>query len=444
VALMPSIEQTLLMLQSGATTPTLLVEAALAAEERQRDLNSMAYLAADSALAAAKTALAGPLAGIPITIKDLFAVTDMPMRAGTRAKLPDIGTEGTAVRRLRQAGAIILGKSNMHEVALGITGENPVTGDVKNPLDPARQAGGSSSGAAAGVAAGMALAGLGSDTGGSVRIPAAHCGLVGFKPSHGRVPLDGALALSPTCDHAGPITHSVSDAALLFAVLADAPGDIENELPAAQSLRFGVPWRFLEERLGTECRQLFELMLKRLKQQGATIVDLDPQQLELAIGAYTPLVRAEAAFVHRETLRQQPESFSVGIREPLLSGLQVSASAYLLALEQRRQVQAGLVAAFAQVDALLLPTTPVVAPLRGQDQVLLESGPCSLRAAIIEMTCPFSLAGVPTLSLPFARSSAPETTNLPYSLQVVGNNGQDLAVLALGQWLTQQLVVQDV
>ena len=200
-------------LRAGTTTSRELVERALARADARAELNVVAHLDRDGALELARTRdsqlaagdVVGPLHGLPITVKDLFVVDGFPLRAGTRAPLPDLGGQGTAVTRLRDAGAIVVATVNLHEVAYGITGENQWTGHVANPVDPLRQAGGSSSGSAAAVAAGIGLASLGTDTGGSIRVPASHCGVVGFKPTTGRVPLDGALPLSLTCDHAAPL-----------------------------------------------------------------------------------------------------------------------------------------------------------------------------------------------------------------------------------------------
>ncbi|MEO7410650.1 MAG: amidase [Sphingomicrobium sp.] len=195
---------------AGQVTADALVRQALDKMTAHASLNAIAEAGADQALATAREldkqqaagVPGGPLHGIPITVKDLFQVTGFDTRAGTRAQLPALGTSA-AVARLQGAGAIIVAKANMHEIALGLTGENACTGDVRNPHDPERQSGGSSSGSAVAVAAGMGLASLGTDTGGSLRVPAALCGITAFKPTHGLVPLDGALPLSPTCGRAG-------------------------------------------------------------------------------------------------------------------------------------------------------------------------------------------------------------------------------------------------
>jgi aspartyl-tRNA(Asn)/glutamyl-tRNA(Gln) amidotransferase subunit A len=422
-----------------------LVNRSLEIAEAKADLNVFAHL---DATGARETALAldlevqagrfrGPLHGVPITIKDLYNVAGMPTRAGTRATLPEAfqnpSRDALAVRRLRSAGAVILGKVNMHEIALGITGENVWTGDVKNPLDPSRQAGGSSSGSAAAVAAGIGFASLGSDTGGSIRIPASFCGCVGFKPSFGLVPLEGALHLSMTCDHAGPLSRTVGDAHLMTEVLSAQTLPIQT-LSTVRGLKFGVPRSWLEGRLGLEVRAKFEAMLERLRLAGASVIDLEPRHLELVNASYSPLVRAEAAFVHRQALNSEPQGFSDVIRAPLELGVKISAIEYLQALEDRRSVIAGLEEVLGDCDALLVPAAPLPASLRGTTTVVLESGSQSHRNAYIELTAPFSLAGLPTLSLPFMLEAG-----MPVGLQVVGAYKADARVLELGVWLEDWL-----
>jgi aspartyl-tRNA(Asn)/glutamyl-tRNA(Gln) amidotransferase subunit A len=420
-----------------------LVDQALELAEAKSDLNVFAHLDASGAREAASKLdleakagrFRGPLHGLPITIKDLFNVAGMPTRAGTRALLPAAFQNPTqdalAVSRLRAAGAIILGKVNMHEIALGITGENSWTGDVKNPRDSSRQAGGSSSGSAASVAAGIGFASLGSDTGGSIRIPASFCGCVGFKPSFGLVPLEGALHLSMTCDHVGPLTRTVADAHAMFEVLRGQKLSAQSlplqKLETVNGLKFGVPRSWLEGRLGIQVRAEFEALLERLRAAGAIVIDVQPQNLELVNAAYSPLVRAEAAFVHRNALKTAPQGFSAVVRAPLELGLSIGAGEYLEALEFRRAVIAGLEAVLSECDALLLPAAPLPASKRGTTTVRLESGPQTHRNAYIELTAPFSLAGLPTLSLPFMLEDG-----LPVGLQVVGATGADARVLELG------------
>jgi aspartyl-tRNA(Asn)/glutamyl-tRNA(Gln) amidotransferase subunit A len=247
-----------------------LIEQAQAHAREAESLNPLAFADWEGALqqaamldAEAKSGrLRGPLHGIPISIKDLFNVDGMPSRGGTRAPLPEMGTrEASLVTRLRDAGAVIFAKTNMHEIALGATGENLWTGDVKNPIDPARQAGGSSSGAAVCAARGIGLGAIGSDTGGSVRIPAAFCGVAGYKPTRDAIPLDGGLYLSWTCDHAGPLARSVADCALLFEVMAQRSVQHGS---VARKPRLAVPRAWLQGRLEAGVREVFERIVSGL------------------------------------------------------------------------------------------------------------------------------------------------------------------------------------
>lgn len=424
------------------TAEALLLQA-LEQARSHASLNAMAMLDTDGALCFARArdeelargSSPGPLHGIPVTIKDLFAVSGLETRAGTRASLPPLG-RSTAVDRLVKAGAVIIGKANMHEVALGLTGENEWTGDVCNPHDPERQAGGSSSGSGVAVAVGIGLASLGTDTGGSIRVPAALCGVVGFKPTHGLVPLDGALPLSPTCDHGGPLARSVEDARLLTEVLA------ARTLPAAriEAPRFGIPAAYLDGRLTSAMRVSFDEMLRRLEHAGARVVELTVPDLDLTAEAYTPLVRAEAAHVHRAALSDAPDGFAAPVRRALEMGAAMSARQYLEARDRRRSVMAGLRRTFAdeKIDALVLPATPSEALRRGETDIALESGVASLRDAQLALTAPFSLAGVPTACLPFGSIGL-----LPVGMQVVGPWDADARILDVSQWIEDSISLTD-
>ena len=284
--------------QTGEITSLELVNQSLVVAQNRAELNAFAFLAEDTARAHAevldqelKTGRSrGTLHGLPVTVKDLFNVEKMPTKAGTNAILPlefqNVQADSSAVARLRNAGAVILGKTNLHEIALGVTGENSITGDVKNALDTSLQAGGSSSGSAVSVAAGIGFASLGSDTGGSIRIPASFNGLVGFKPTFGVVPLTGALHLSMTCDHAGPIAQNVADAHTVLEVLAAREFRI-LKLENPKNLKFGVPRVWLEGRLGIDVRRDFESLLEQLRAAGATVTDTNPNDLELSSSSYT-------------------------------------------------------------------------------------------------------------------------------------------------------------
>ncbi|BCX05029.1 MAG: amidase [Candidatus Roseilinea sp.] len=425
--------------RAGHCSPIALVEAAIERIAHFRDLNAIAFLDAERALDEARArerearegCIRGSLHGVPLTVKDLFNVRGMPTRAGTRAPLPPIHPdEAVAVARLREAGAIILAKTNLQEIALGLNGENPWTGDVKNPHDPARQAGGSSSGSAAATAVGIGYGSLGTDTAGSIRLPASFCGVVGFKPSHGTVSLDGALALIPSCDHAGPITRTVADAAAMFTALSARDGNLHGFAGGAP--RFVVPRDYLEGALTPEVRAAFETLVERLRAAGATVTDV-----ALDIGdageAFLPL-RAESVMVHRRALETQPETFAPNVREALMRGYAFSAVQYLEAKQRQLEMRAAIHRALRDADALLMPTAPCVAPPRGTVEIELESGLKNLRLAILHLTSPAAFAGVPALSLPFAWLGG-----LPVGVQVIVPFGEDERALRAGAWIERTL-----
>ena len=364
------------------------------------------------------------LLGAWISVKDLFQLEGAPMKAGTEATLPPMSAASSAVvQRLQAAGALVFAKTNMHEIALGATGENPWTGDVCNPHDPARQSGGSSSGSGVAVAVGLGSASIGSDTGGSIRIPSAFCGVVGFKPTVGSVSLAGALPLSWTCDHAGPLARSVQDAALLHQVLS------------GRSLAHGRVAR--RPRLATQ----------------ADLVDAEPHDMDLPWRHYTPIVRAEAARVHHAALAEGGQGFSAGVLTPLQAGAALSAQDYIAALQARSAYMAELDAVLAGVDALVLPTSAIVTPLRGQDDAPTRHGRLMVREAALGQTLPFSFAGVPAISLPaghiwLEKGHSPKDgpaqgqggpVAMPFGLQLVGGRGADASLLALAAWVEAQL-----
>lgn len=429
----PTLRETVARIARGELTSRSLLDDAQAAAERHRDLNAIAWVDWDAARRAADAmdararsgAPIGPLHGVPVSIKDLFVLDGAPMAAGTRAALPSLGGEATAVARLRAAGALPFAKTNMHEIALGATGENPWTGDVKNPHDPARQAGGSSSGAAVAVATGIGLAALGSDTGGSVRVPAAFCGVVGFKPSFGAVPLAGALHLSWTCDHGGPLARCVDDAALLYQALS---GRLATHGRTARRPRLAVPAAWLAGRLAPSVRAWWETLLASLRGR-ADVVEVAVPSLPRALGWYTSVVRAEAAFVHRDALAAGGEGFSDAVLAPMRDGECIHAQVYLDAMRGRETLRAELDAVLRGHDALLLPTTAIPPPPRGQSQAQVEGGTLTVREAVLGQTLAFSFVGLPALALPLGQAEG-----LPASLQLIGARDRDASLLALARW----------
>ena len=432
---------------TGKLSSRALLEQAEANAIKHKALNPIAFADWDRARAKANEldslrkrlsdagAAMPALLGVPLTVKDLFSVKAMPMKAGTKAPLPRFdGDESTLVTRMKNAGGLIFAKTNMHEIALGATGENEWTGDVCNPFNPAHQAGGSSSGAGVCAATGIGLGGVGSDTGGSVRIPAAFCSVAGFKPSFGAIPLDNALYLSWTCDHAGPLAPTVDDCARLYEVMA---GRSARHGGIARRPRLGIPAAWLKSRLSESMREHFDRALVDLKANGTEIIDCPLPDLPLAWICYSPIVRAEAATIHKDALQAGGQGFSDSVLAPMQAGQKITAVEYLEAMQLRERVNADLARTLKSVDALILPTTAVTPPKRGQTEVDVIGGKMSVREAVLGQTLPFSLCGLPALSVP-----AGLCDELPVGLSLVGARGADAAVLSLGGWLENQFEPQ--
>ncbi len=437
-------------LWNGELSSVALVEQAKAAAQATVDLNPLAFADFDLAIAQAQAAdqlwnehrqqpdkgLAEvpALLGIPVSIKDLFKVRGMPTRAGTRAPLPDSPLqEATLVARLRAAGAIIFAKTNMVEIAMGAHGENPVTGDVLNPYDPSRQAGGSSSGSSVAVACGIGVASVGSDTAGSIRIPAAFCGVVGFKPSFGSIPLNGGLFLSPSFDHAGPITRCVADARLLYGIMANrSPREFELSRPPT----FGLLNRWLEHRLSPAMKSWFDRHVEKLRSHGASFVEVDVPDMVRTMEYYTPIARAETALIHKDAMRSHADRFSESTRATLEAAANITAVDYLEAQLVRTQVRQQVEQALRQCDAFLLPTSPVATPLRGQPEVHIKGGLfMSTREAVVGQNLPFSSLGLPAITLPAGKVTPEDSaTPMPAGLQLVGQFQRDDLLLSLAQW----------
>jgi aspartyl-tRNA(Asn)/glutamyl-tRNA(Gln) amidotransferase subunit A len=310
-----------------------------------------------------------PLAGLPISVKDLFDIAGTVTTAGSIAlkDAPPAQRDAPAVARLRRAGAVILGTTNMTEFAMGGLGLNPHYGTPRNPFDRARGLipGGSSSGAAISVTDGMAAAGIGSDTAGSVRMPAALCGLVGFKPTARRVPLEGSIPLAWSLDSIGPLAKTVEECALLDAVLADAPDTQLEPVPLA-GLRFAVPKTLVLDDLMPPVAAAFDRAIAALSRAGASIAEIGLAELaELAIvngrtkGGFAVV---EGYTWHRKLLESKGSQYDPIIAARFATGAQVGAADYIELIHARRDIIARCSAATVGYDAVLMPTVPIVAP----------------------------------------------------------------------------------
>jgi aspartyl-tRNA(Asn)/glutamyl-tRNA(Gln) amidotransferase subunit A len=344
--------------------------------------------------------------GVPLAVKDLFDTAGLTTTYGSVVFADHVPERSAAaVTMLEAAGYVNVGKTNLHEFAYGVTSQNPHFGTVPNPIAPGRTAGGSSGGSAAALAAGLAEAALGTDSGGSIRIPAACCGVVGFKPTFGLVPLDGVFPLAPTFDHAGPLARTVDGCVRMMQ--AFVPG---FELPDGTEPIVGVAWL---EHCDPLVREHVQEAAQRLVARA-----IDFPLVEDLVG---PMFMREVANVHRDLFAEHGDSYGDSVRAKIERCLAVTDSEYEAATRNREEYLERCEAAMIGVDLLLVPTLPFVAPPLPEDER-------SVREAMIRFTLPFNALGWPALSLPVG----PAEDELPSSVQIVGRPGDDGLVLATG------------
>ena len=349
-----------------------------------------------------------PGPGIRLAVKDLFDTAGIRTTYGSALFSDHVPSEtAVAVARLEQAGYVNVGKANLHEFAYGVTSQNLHYGTVPNPSAPGRTAGGSSGGSAAAIAAGLAEAALGTDTGGSIRIPAACCGIVGFKPTYGLVSTDGVFPLAPSLDHAGPLAADVAGTAALMAALV--PGFALPQVALAE-LRAGVAW-FAEAD---------PLVRARLEQAAAELPSAEPVALPLAADLQ-PLFMREVADVHRELYAEQAELYGANISPKIERCLAVTDAEAAHAAERRENYREAMAAACQPFDLVLAPTLAFVAPSADVDEL-------AVRERFTRFTFPFNILGWPALALPCGAAE----DGLPASIQLIGRAGADALVLAAG------------
>ncbi len=381
----------------------------------------------------------GPLHGIPISVKDIINVAGTATTAAShvRTTTPSI-TDAPLITRLRSAGAIIIGKCNMHEFAFGTTGEDSAFGPTRNPHDLERSPGGSSGGSAVSVATGMAYASIGTDTGGSIRIPAAACGVVGLKPSFGEIPCEGIIPLSPSLDHGGPITRTVTDAWLLYRYLSENLDSYDpSAIPSIRpEVRLGIPRAYFLEHLDTDVRRAFDDTLGRLTTAGCHITDVDITHADLIPATYLHIILPEAYAYHAHTLQECPNKYTKGVRTRLAMGQYILAEDYVRARHGKKVLRHEVDTALTHCDALVLPTLPIPAPQFGRDEVRLGDKVDLVRSAMLRLTQLFNLTGHPVLSIPCGQSS----NSLPVGLQLVGVRNRTDELLQLAAALESHIV----
>jgi aspartyl-tRNA(Asn)/glutamyl-tRNA(Gln) amidotransferase subunit A len=380
-----------------------------------------ARAAADAADARAGVTL-GPLDGMIVSIKDLFDVAGEVTRAGSKVLAEEAKpalADAPVVRRLRAAGAVIVAKTNMTEFAFSGVGANPHYGTPGNPADPARVPGGSTSGGAVAVADGLCEIAIGTDTGGSTRIPAALCGIVGFKPSKYRIPTDGAFPLSYTLDSIGPMARTVADCALADAVMAGEEFEALDPIPLA-GLRLGIAQGLPLTDLDETVTARFEQAIGTLGKAGARLTDqalslLDDMLRANAKGGFAP---PEAYAIHRERLTRRGDDVDPNVRARIERGREMSASDYVALAQERAGLVRAMDAALADLDALILPTTPIVAPRLSEVATRETFGRKNF--ALLRNTAIVNFFDLTAISLPLPREGG-----LPVGLMLVVRNGHD-------------------
>ncbi len=418
-----SISQIVPLLRSGDVSPVDLVRQCLERIDARPELNAFITVMRESALSEAQTAetqiaagrYRGGLHGIPVSVKDLVDVAGTPTTAGSAVPPRNPKADAPIVTRLREAGAIIIGKTNLHEFAFGTTSEESAFGPVRHPRDPSRSAGGSSGGAAVALLEGMCFASVGTDTGGSIRIPSAVCGLAGLKPAFGELPCDGIVALSTTLDHVGPMARHVADLSVMFDAMAGFAHT--DRAGSSRSYVFGVPETYFCDRLHPAVRAALGRTRDALARAGHEIRTVVIEHAPCTADVYLHIVLPEASWYHAPLLAESADRYSRGVRLRLEMGRYVLAEDYARALHLRTILRRAVEDAMRGCDALLLPTLAIPAPTLGATTVDVEGRQEPIRAAMLRLTQLFNLTGHPAMALPAGTTD----DGWPVSVQLVGS-----------------------
>ena len=435
------------LVESKQVSPVEIVEAHLSRiEATEPVLNSFITLLPDDARAAARRAEAdiqrgnyrGPLHGIPVALKDLYNTAGVRTTSGSKLFDNFVPEEDcTVAAKFREAGAILLGKLNLHQFAYGPTGENPDYGHMHNPWDPNMVAGGSSGGSGSAAAAGQCTITTGSDTGGSIRIPASLCGIVGLKPTYGLVSRHGLTALSWSMDHPGPMVRTVEDAALVMnAIAGHDPKDPASVAVPAQDytsgltgevrgLRIGVPREYFAAPLDPQVGEAVRDAVSLLEQMGAEVTEVSFPMFEDSQAISTSILMPEASAYHRDLLAKHADKLYPPVRLRLEAGLFISAADYLRAQQARAVFDRQTRQLLEEVDLLAGPTEPVTAPPLLAAQVQAGEYTVGTTAALTQYTRPYNITGFPAISIPCGFSSA----GLPVGLQLAGRPFDEVTVL---------------
>jgi aspartyl-tRNA(Asn)/glutamyl-tRNA(Gln) amidotransferase subunit A len=388
----------------------------------------------------------GPLHGIPVGLKDIFYVKDVKNTAGSKifdGFVPSY--DSTVAALLRAGGAVLMGKLNLHQFAFGPTGLNEDYGNMHNPWDIERLAGGSSGGSGSAVASGQLPLALGTDTGGSVRIPASLCGITGLKPTYGRISRYGVVPLAWSFDHVGPMTRNVWDSAMMLDVIAGRdvkdpssslkPVDhyVKSLTGEVKGLRLGVPKEYFELPLDPAIEKAIKDAIGVFNGLGVEIKEVSWPIYQHSANISTPMIYAEAAEYHRDLLRKYADKYDPSIRWRVETGLFISGSDYLNASRARAKYTTESLALFDEVDLLIGPTIPVIAPRIKEDQVTIKQQLMGVIPALTQYTRAFNLTGFPALTVPCGFSEG-----MPIGMQLAGRPFDEARILNAG-YAYQQL-----
>lgn len=390
----------------------------------------------------------GALHGIPIALKDIFDTQGILTTAGSKIHKDRIPSRDSYMAsRLKRAGAILLGKLNMHEFAFGITNVNPHYGSTHNPWGNDRITGGSSGGSGAAVAAGLCGGALGSDTGGSIRIPACFCGIVGLKPSYGRVSRDGVFPLSWSLDHVGPMTRTVEDCALILQEITGYdPNDVTSkDIPVPSfsdeitreinGMRIGVLGGDYIGPVNKEIQAALDKVLHTFNDLGAIVLDnVEFPFMKETLNPNITIISKEASEYHKDNLINRPQDFGANVLDRLQSGLRISQSEYLQAKKIQQKIHIQLLEAMKSYDAIFLPMMPIEAPIIGEDKVFISGKSVDLRSAVTWFTQPFNLTGFPAISIPCGFTSS----GLPIGFQLAAKPYQEAKLMRIGHAYEQE------
>ena len=440
----------------GRISPVKLAEEVLQRAERLNPtINAFITILRERALREAEAAerairegkYQGPLHGIPIAVKDLLYIKGVRCTAGSKILAANVANyDSLVVRRLIGAGAILIGTTNLHEFASGVTNVNPFYGPVRNPWDADRVSGGSSGGSAAAVAAEMTIAALGTDTSGSVRIPSSLCGVVGLKPTYGRISRVGVIPLSTSFDTVGLLTSCVWDAGALLQEIAGyenadttteevgVPNYISELEEPLERIRVGVPRPYFLDDIDPQVAEVFSKFLDKMSRVTTSISDVVVREMEKVYEIWAAVRRSEAAAFHEQWLKTMPERYGADVRKGLEKGREITAVQYINAQNSRPEVKEGFLEAMKSVDFLVVPTTPVVAPKIGEERVQVNGKSVDVYTALSRLTLPFNVVGFPVISIPigFVRG-------LPVGAQIVARPFEEGSLLRMAS-LCEELI----